>query len=436
MNTEMNPNIFICILSTVYMTIAYTGLLPARMKAKYYFILFTYLFVLYYWLDIYWGQWCTILIVAGSSLVIYKGTQKSSLDLALALTGHIILILLNHCFTIPLSILGQSIPYLREHSTIPVLLAMILSTFLSLRLIRRYFVLPRLPVLSACPGKLLRFFLAELYVGLALMTANFIYGEAVSYPTEVLSLNGTIITVFTLSTILIFYSMYDILKKNHELSLQQAQSEIMRDYARRMEGLYEEIRVFRHDYRNILATMQHYIDEENTEALKEYFHRTILRGAPVLSDDGFALGRLHWLEDDAVKSLLYTKIVSILNHQIQFELEIAEHVPALPMDSLTLCRILGILLDNALEASLESPEKKLRISIVTTDAAVIFTVTNSTLPLPVPVGRLLQRGYSSKENHEGIGLATVAGLLDSCPCANLSTKCEDNVFCQALEIRR
>nr|WP_305114526.1 hypothetical protein [uncultured Acetatifactor sp.] len=87
------------------------------------------------------------------------------------------------------------------------------------------------------------------------MTANFIYGEVVAYPTEVLSLNGMLITAFTLSAILIFYNMYDILKKNHELSLQQAQFAIIQDYAQRMENLYEDVRVFRHDYRNILATM-------------------------------------------------------------------------------------------------------------------------------------------------------------------------------------
>lgn len=293
-----------------------------------------------------------------------------------------------------------------------------------------------LPILYACPKKLLRFFLAELYIGLILLAANFIYGESVSYPTEVLSFNGLLVAIFVLSTILIFYSMYDILEKNHELSLRQAQSAIMQDYAHRMESLYEDIRVFRHDYRNILATMQQYIDNGNMETLKEYFHDTILGSAPVLSDDGFYLGRLHQIEDDAVKSLLYTKTVAALNHELHFNLEIAEPVPVLPVDSLMLCRILGILLDNALEAALESPARELRISIVSTDAAVLFTVANSTLPLSVPVSNLTKRGYSTKAGHDGIGLSTVAELLDTVPSVNLSTKYEDAVFSQALEIKK
>lgn len=434
----MNLEILSLFLSTVYMGIGYTGLLPVRMKTRYYVILFIYLYALYLLSVLYLGQWCTIPLVMGCSLIIYLGCQKALLNIAFSLTGHLILILINHTFTIPLSIMGKSIPYLRENREIAFLLVLILTIFIALRLLRRYFILPRLPILSACPKKLLLCLLAEIYTGLALMTTNFIYGEALSYPTEVLSLNGLIISVFTLITVLIFCNMYDILKKNHELTLQQAQSAIMQDYARRMESLYEEIRAFRHDQRNILATMQHYIDEENTEGLKEYFHKTILRGAPVLSDDGFTLGRLHRLEDDAVKSLLYTKAVAILNHEISFELEIAEKVPLLPMDSLTLCRILGILLDNALEASLDSAEKLLRIAIVTTDTAVLFSITNSTRPLPVPVSSLLKRGYSSKEGHEGIGLATAAALLDRIPQADLSIKYEqgDTSFYQILEIQR
>lgn len=431
-------NIVFVVLSSMYYSIGYLGLLPVRMKSRYYLLLFTYSFSLYYWVDVFWGQWITIPLILGCSFIVYLGSHKKILYLTLSLTGYLILILLNHIFTIPLSIIDKTISYLylQKHSAITFLLIQILILGIAFHFLRRFFILPRLSILSACPRKLLSFFLAELYAGLALMTANFIYGEAVAYPTEVLSLNGMLITAFTLSAILIFYNMYDILKKNHELSLQQVQSSIMQDYAHHMESLYEDVRTFRHDYRNILATMQNYIDEENTKALKEYFYKTILHCAPILSNDSFTLGRLHQLEDDAVKSLIYTKAVAILNHDIHLNLEITENVPILPMNSITLCQILGILLDNALEASLVSTEKSLRITIVTTDSSVLFSITNSTLPLSVPVSTLLKRGYSSKKGHEGVGLATVRELLDSISCAELSTKYDGSVFCQTLEILR
>lgn len=424
------------VLSGLYFAIGFIGLLPKRMKYTYYIFLGIYLFSLYNWLDIYLGQWLTFPLVIGCSLIIYFGYNKNLFDLILALTGYLIVILWNHVLTIPMTILGKSLSYLYEHFEISVYLVMILTSFLILRIIRRFFILPKLSILYSCPRKLLSFFLAELYLGITLLAANFIYGESVSYPTEVLSWNGVIITLLVLSTVLIFYNMYDILEKNHELNLQQAQSAVMQDYTHRMESFYEEIRSFRHDYRNILSTMQSYIEGEDIEELKQYFHKNILNNTAILSDEGFYLGKLHQLEDTAVKSLLYTKLIAAFNRDIDLELEIVEPIPILPIESLTLCRILGILLDNAIEASAESPEKKLRISVVSTETTVIFTITNSTLPLSVPISRLLQRGYSSKERHEGIGLSTVIELLAPIPYANLSTGCEDTVFCQTLEIQK
>lgn len=427
-------NIFIAILLSLIIIIGYTGLLPVRMKFQYYAFLFSYVFTLNYWCGMSFGQWLTFLIVIGNSIIVYFGCHKDIWNLFFALTGHLLIILIDHVFSIPLSIIGKSVTYLRNYYEI--YLVLLFTIYFVLRFIRRYFILPKLPILKDCPKKLLRFFLAELYIGLGLMAANFIYGESLSYPTEILSFNGLLITIFVLSTILIFYSMYDILKKNHELSLQQAQAAIMQDYAHRMESLYEDIRSFRHDYRNILATMQQYIDNGNIEELQEYYYKTILNSAPVLSDDGFYLGRLHQLQDNAVKSLLYTKIVAVLNHELKFHLEIAEQIPVLPVDSLVLCRVLGILMDNAMEAAMDSPAKELRISIVSTDAAVFFVITNSTVPLSVPVSSLTQQGYSTKEGHEGIGLVTVAEVLDAIPCADLSTKYEDGVFCQTLKIQK
>ena len=181
------------------------------------------------------------------------------------------MVLIDHILTIPLTLSGRSIPYIYEYAylEITVYFILIFSTIPVLRLIRRFLILPKLPVLYSCPKKLQKFFLAEIYLGIALLAANFIYGDSVSYPAEVLSWNGTIISVFVLSTALIFYNMYDILEKNHELSLQQAQSAVMQDYTQRMESLYEELRVFRHDYKNILSTMQNYIDNDRIEELKD-----------------------------------------------------------------------------------------------------------------------------------------------------------------------
>ncbi|MBP3543407.1 MAG: GHKL domain-containing protein, partial [Lachnospiraceae bacterium] len=378
----------------------------------------------------------TFSIIFGGSIIIYYASEKSLLDIILALTGHTLLILLNHLLTVPLSLLGVSLVSIQSDYTILFHIVLIILSIVFLTIIKHVFICPRLTILSTCPTNLLQLFLTELLIGLSLLTFNFIYGESVGYPTEVLSMNGFIITILTLSAVLIFYGMYDILMKNHELSLQQAQAEIMQDYTNRMESFYEEIREFRHDYRNILVTMQDYIDNGDVEDLQKYFHDKILSDTDILSDDGFFLGKLHLIEDHAVKSLLYTKLITILNHKLSLTLELTEHIPVIPLDNLLLCRVLGILLDNAIEASMASESKMLHLAIVCTDTATTFVIANSTLPLAVPISQLSTQGFTTKENHSGLGLATVHKLLDPLPHVSLFTECQDNVFRQTLEIQK
>lgn len=423
-------------LSSIHMLTGYCCLLSKPMKFCYYFYIFLYFYLLHVFIFPFSGQFGTFFIVIGGSIIIYIGCNKSFLDIIFSLTGYLIAVFLNHLYTIPLSILGFPLTYIQENYMIPSLLILIALNILLLSSLKRCILIPCLSILQTCPSKLLLLFLVELYIGISLLAINFIYGETVSYPTEVLSMNGIIITVFTLSTILIFYSMYGILRRNHELTLQQAQAEIMQDYTNRMESFYDEIRVFRHDYRNILATMQDYIDNGDIEELQKYYHDKILADTKILSDDGFFLGKLHLIEDPAVKSLLYTKLITILNHKLSLTLELTESVPVISIDNLLLCRVLGILLDNAIEASLASEDKLLHLAIICTDTATTFVIANSTVPLKVPVSRLSEQGFTTKERHSGLGLFTVSRLLDPLPQVSLFTEYQNQIFRQTLEIQK
>jgi len=381
-----------------------------------------------------WGQVITFPLVFGVAIIVYLGTQKQLLELILSLCGHFILILTDHLFSIPLSLLGYSVPQIRGNGIILYMVITILLNFLLLRLLRKFFILPKLSIFQSCPKKLLRVFLAELVLSLALMGFNFFYGEQFGYPGAILTVNGTFISILTLSSALAFYSMYSILKRNHELTLQQAQSAVMEDYTKRIESFYEEMRAFRHDYQNILASMQDYIDTGDIEGLHAYFHHKILPDAAVLSDDGYHLGKLHFIEDPVIKSLLYTKIIAALNHKLDFSLELTQSVPPPSMDNLALCRLLGILTDNAIEAALESDAKSLRIAILREEDTNVFILSNSTPPLPVPLGKLSEPGYSSKEGHSGLGLSSAARIIEPLENVSLSTEYENSVFRQILKI--
>ena len=137
----------------------------------------------------------------------------------------------------------------------------------------------------------------------------------------------------------------------------------------------------------------------------------------------------------SIKSILYSKLAASLNKGLSLNLELTEPLTDIFIDELTLSNILGIILDNAMEAAIVTSEKRISIAVICTEESLLFSFTNSTLPIEVPVSKLYEKGYTTKENHDGLGLYTVKKISDSLD--NVSYIAQYNgLFHQILEIMR
>ena len=425
----------IMLLSGFYLFIGFVGLLSKRMKAGYYLFLLLHCTITSSIIGPFWGQGVTFVLVLISAIVIYFGCNRNLLDVILSLLGYLVAILVNHLCSVPLSLLGISLHEVQTYYPIPFLIAVTCITFILFFPINKYFIQPKLYFLQSAPVLIHRLFLLELFLGIVLITANFVYGERYQYPTNVLAFNGAMIAAFTLCTMILFFSLYQIFQKNHELTMREKELDIMREYMENMEKFYDDLRIYRHDSRNILATLQSYIDSDDNTRLRTYFYEKILPSQTPLSHNGFTLGKLHHMKVTPVKSILYSKIITALNKGLNLTLELEEPIEEIPMDILDLCQILGILLDNSIEAACSSPEKILMITIASTSKNIVFILTNSTLPITVPISRLLEKKFTTKEGHDGLGLYTVSQITNALDNVTYSFDA-GRMFRQIIEIRK
>lgn len=161
--------------------------------------------------------------------------------------------------------------------------------------------------------------------------------------------------------------------------------------------------------------------------------KKILPSGNTLSSENFVIGKLHAIEIPSIKSVFYTKLIVALNRELSLTLELTDPLKTIGMNELDLSRILGIILDNAIEAASLTPEKHLSIVIIIEEDNAIFSITNSCPPLKVPIMKLYEKGYTTKENHEGLGMYTVRNL--TAKLDNVSYSAEyDGIFHQTLEI--
>ena len=80
-------------------------------------------------------------------------------------------------------------------------------------------------------------------------------------------------------------------------------------------------------------------------------------------------------------------------------------------DNYEVSRIIGILLDNAIEASFETNDKIINIDISSDTKKILFIIKNSFNNPDLSTTRIFEKGYSTKEGNSGLGLWNVHKLL-------------------------
>jgi len=196
------------------------------------------------------------------------------------------------------------------------------------------------------------------------------------------------------------------------------------------------IRSFRHDYINLLLTMNQYLKDGDLVGLTCYFNEEIMPTRTLLENQNIELGNLGQLQSKEIKSLLSVKIMEAQSLGIGTVVEIPEVVQHLKMKSSVLARILGVFLDNAIESCKDEVDAMLKVAIIEKVDYQVIVVKNTCGDVMPTAKQMFEKGFSTKDNSRGLGLYNVRQLLDKEVHATLETVISDGYFVQELKIRQ
>lgn len=208
----------------------------------------------------------------------------------------------------------------------------------------------------------------------------------------------------------------------------------LEQYSQQIEGLYREVRGFRHDYANLMTTLRLGIEEEDLDQIRMVYDSVIATANSRLKHQKYDVGRLINLNNSALKSLLAAKFLQASEEGVAVTLEVPEPIEPAGMALVDFITIVSILCDNAREAALEADQPKLTIAYLTAKDKQVFIVENSTKAASVAIGDLYAFGVTSKGQGRGIGLYNAMSLIDRYPNVSLNTSSSNHTFCQVLEI--
>lgn len=225
------------------------------------------------------------------------------------------------------------------------------------------------------------------------------------------------------------YSLTRVMK----LNLTTKKLESAKSYNNTLHILHDNVRGFKHDFDNIVTTICGYIRTEDMKGLKKYYLQ--------LEDDCQRVNNLYLLNpeiinNDGIYNLLTKKYNEAEEKDIKVNITFLLDFSTLHMKIYEFARILGILLDNAIEASSECEEKIINLTFRndSKNSRELIIIENTYNDKNLDTEKIFEKGVSGKDNHTGLGLWEVRKLIKKNNNINLYTSKNDNFFCQQLEI--
>lgn len=208
---------------------------------------------------------------------------------------------------------------------------------------------------------------------------------------------------------------------------------VMKNY----ESDIEDHRTSNHETRNELLAIRSKVSDLGDETLCEYID-SILGDKKNINSAKYS--RFKYLPTNGLKGFLYYKFSEAEEKGLDVKLNIAKQVENSFLKNLNtkdfkdLTRILGVYLDNAIEASVLSEKKQLGIEIykVKNDIEIIISNTYSN---KVDKDKIGNERYSTKGLTRGHGLLLVKRILKNNNRLTSEAKITDTIYSQTIKIK-
>ena len=202
----------------------------------------------------------------------------------------------------------------------------------------------------------------------------------------------------------------------------------------RLKESFDDMRSFRHDMKNIMQGLGGYIATKDIEGLSNMYNEFILDYKKLENTKDFEeLLKLN----PAIYNIINNKYLEAKKDNINISVEIYVDLNSLKIKTYELCRVLGILIDNAIEATRECDNKQISIKFMKDNynnrsLVIIENPCKNTL---LDLSKLNEKGFTTKKEKlfHGLGLWRVNQIVKKNENLRLSTT-RDKIFKQQLEI--
>lgn len=250
-------------------------------------------------------------------------------------------------------------------------------------------------------------------------------------PLPIILTTNVIMTIIFIGLIIMsstIKSKYNNINSKYETSITS-----LREY----EGMIDKYRIYNHENKNELLTLRNLISKKNTKALK-YIDEII---NDKIKDNEKIMYKTSKIPEGGLRATIYAKLCTMDELGIKYSLDIAKDIRTVDLINmkedivLNICKILGVFLDNAIEAVKDLKTKHIGIEIYLMDGDLCVDITNK-YEGKLDMNKIGNSKYTTKGGNHGYGLSLVNQIISDYPDVFENEKSiTKNTFTQKIKIK-
>ncbi len=241
--------------------------------------------------------------------------------------------------------------------------------------------------------------------------------------------------LFCLSVFVFVIGFFKEKSNNTKISVEYDQ---LLDYVKVYEDEIEEKSKNQHEYKNQLIVIKNLVSPKNKKAI-EYIDKKL--DSEIESEDRSWLSKLKYVPQGGLKGLIYYKIQEMLKNNVIVFVDISPQLrEAKDNKNINkyledISKIIGVYLDNAIQAVNELSEKYIILEFYLEDDNIVFSLSNN-YRNKINFDKVDKEGYTTKGYEHGYGLSLVKDIISN--NYNLTQKREMNgiYYVQKLYIKK
>lgn len=204
------------------------------------------------------------------------------------------------------------------------------------------------------------------------------------------------------------------------------------------ENMLDKYKMYSHENKNELRTIKTLLKTDGVEKATTYINQLL---NSKVKDNEKIMKKTYKIPEGGIRAIIYQKLCLMDKLKIKYKLNIADEVKTADLINindeliLNICKVLGVFLDNAIEAVKNIKKKNVEIEIYVMDNYLCFDITNN-YQGNLDLEKISKAKYTTKGKGHGYGLALVSQIIeDNSKYLENEKSISGDTFTQTLKIK-